>query len=93
MILFREIKLWTWSREERPSDKHLRILDSKETFKNNLKIFFRAMGENDIFIQKFLEEDELLSKKDISCIRIIYEGGHDWNVWRRCIRDFAKLLF
>lgn len=51
------------------------------------------MGENDIFIQKFLEEDELLSKKDISCIRIIYEGGHDWNVWRRCIRDFAKLLF
>ncbi len=75
------------------SDKHLRILDSKETFKNNLKIFFRAMGENDIFIQKFLEEDELLSKKDISCIRIIYEGGHDWNVWRRCIRDFAKLLF
>ena len=57
------------------SDKHLRILDSKETFKNNLKIFFRAMGENDIFIQKFLEEDELLSKKDISCIRIIYEGG------------------
>ena len=75
------------------SDKHLRILDSKETFKNNLKIFFRAMGENDIFIQKFLEEDELLSKKDISCIRIIYEGGHNWNVWRRCIRDFAKLLF
>ena len=75
------------------SDKHLRILDSKETFKNNLNIFFRAMGENDIFIQKFLEEDELLSKKDISCIRIIYEGGHDWNVWRRCIRDFAKLLF
>lgn len=75
------------------SDKHLRILDSKETFKNNFKIFFRAMGENDIFIQKFLEEDELLSKKDISCIRIIYEGGHDWNVWRRCIRDFAKLLF
>ena len=24
---------------------------------------------------------------------VIYEGGHDWNVWRRCIRDFAKLLF
>lgn len=35
------------------SDKHLRILDSKETFKNNLKIFFRAMGENDIFTRSF----------------------------------------
>ena len=39
------------------------------------------------------EEDELLDKKGISCIRHMYEGGHDWNVWRYCIRDFAQMLF
>lgn len=50
---------------------------------------YDTKGKEDIFIQKFLEEDELLDKKGISCIRHMYEGGHDWNVWRHCIRDFA----
>lgn len=71
----------------------LHILDNKEKFENSFQLFFRAVGNQDIFIQKFLEEDEILKEKGISCVRRTYEGGHDWNVWRRCIRDFAKLIF
>ena len=78
---------------EKASDEHLKALDYKEKFEKDFKIFFRAMGKEDIFIQKFMEEDELLDKKGISCIRHMYEGGHDWNVWRYCIRDFAQMLF
>lgn len=33
------------------SDKHLRILDSKETFKNNFKIFF-VQWERMIFLSR-----------------------------------------
>lgn len=78
---------------EKASDEHMKALDSSEEFNNRFKVFFRAMGKDDIFFQKFLEEDEILDRKGISCTRVTYEGGHDWNVWRRCIRDFAKLLF
>ena len=56
------------------------------------KFSFVLWEKNDIFIQKFREEDELLDKKGISCIRHMYEGEHDWNVWRYCIRDFAQML-
>lgn len=80
-------------KREKASDEHLKALDHKEKFENDFKIFFRAMGKEDIFIQKFREEDELLDKKGISCIRHMYEGEHDWNVWRYCIRDFAQMLF
>ena len=78
---------------EKSKDEHLKILDDAEAFRKDFKVFFRAMGKDDIFRQMFLDDDALLKEKGISCIRITYEGGHEWNVWRRCIRDFAKLLF
>ena len=34
-----------------------------------------------------------LIAKNILDHRNLYKGGHDWNVWRKCIRDFAPLLF
>lgn len=80
-------------KREKSQNEYLHILDHKEEFEKSFKLFFRAMGNQDIFIQKFLEEDEILKKKEISCVRKTYDGGHDWNVWRRCIRDFAKLIF
>ena len=36
---------------------------------------------------------KILEEKGIPCIRKMYPGGHDWNVWRRCIRDFAQMIF
>ena len=37
------------------------------------------------------------SKPDrwLSSARIIsiYDGTHEWKVWRRCLRDFAQMLF
>lgn len=74
-------------------DQHLRILNDPAAFQNNFKVFYRAMGKDDIFRQMFLDDDALLQEKGISCIRMTYPGGHDWNVWRRCIRDFMQLLF
>lgn len=78
---------------EKSKDEHLKILDDAEAFRKDFKVFFRAMGKDDIFRKMFLDDDALLNEKGISCIRMTYPGGHEWNVWRRCIRDFAKLLF
>ncbi len=80
--------------DRQPSEnRHLKALDDKETFERDHDVFFRAMGDKDIFFEHFSEDDELLRQKDITCIRKIYSGGHDWNTWRRCLRDFARIVF
>ena len=42
---------------------------------------------------QFERLDGLCEEAGIRQVRQIYHGAHDWNVWRRCLRDFAKLLF
>lgn len=77
-----------------PGDnKHLAILDNKEEFAKQFPIFFRAIGDSDHLLSYFESDDKLLQEKQITHIRKIYNGIHDWNVWRMCIRDFAQLLF
>ena len=63
------------------------------TYNENMKIFFRAMGKDDEFIGTFLEDDEICKRNQIQCVRRLYEGEHEWNVWRHCIYDFLQMLF
>lgn len=72
---------------------HLQFLDKREEFEHAFRVFFRAMGEDDIFMEHFLRDDKICREKNIPCIRKIYKGAHDWNVWRRCIHDFSQLIF
>ncbi len=72
---------------------HLRVLDDAEKFQKTYPVFFRGIGRNDVFLSYFLEDDRILEEKGVSSTRLLYDGGHDWNVWRRCIRDFAKMIF
>ena len=45
------------------------------------------------------KDDELLKEARLSAeewpghVVKIYPGNHEWNVWRKCLRDFAQLLF
>lgn len=77
-----------------PGDnKHLAILNNKEEFARQFSVFFRAIGDCDHFLSNFEADDKMLQEKQITHIRKIYNGIHDWNVWRMCIRDFAQLIF
>jgi len=71
-------------------NEHLEHLDE---YKESLNVYFRAMADRDPFLKMFLHDDELLKKHEISCVRKIYFGGHEWKVWRRCLNDFLPLLF
>lgn len=72
---------------------HMKILDDNKKFAETFQIFFRAMGKSDPFWENFAYDDKILEEKGITHIRKIYQGIHDWNVWRMCIRDFAQLIF
>lgn len=79
--------------EER-ADGHLdALLENPEEFLRNNRLFFRAMGKQDEFFRFFREEDELCQNHGIRHVRREYEGGHDWNVWRKCAYDFLQMLF
>lgn len=64
-----------------------------QAFAKEVKIFFRAIGDQDNYMEKFINDDHFLKEKQVSCIRKIYEGQHEWNVWRKCFIDFSQLIF
>lgn len=79
---------------DKPGDNaHLAILEDREAFAETFCVFFRAMGDADPFWGNFAGDDRMLAAKDIPQIRRVYQGTHDWNVWRRCFYDFAQLIF
>jgi len=77
---------------EKP-ETHLAILNDGDTFNASYRVFYRAMGTEDQFFDRFTKEDEMLKDKPVHMIRRTFPGGHDWSVWRRCIHDFLPLIF
>ena len=62
-------------------------------FANGKKLFFRAMGDEDIYFEYFEKDDRLLEKYQILNVRKVYHGKHEWNVWRKCFCDFVQMIF
>lgn len=63
------------------------------SFAGRQKVFFRAMGDEDIYFEYFEKDDRLLEKYQIPNVRKIYHGKHEWSVWRQCFCDFAQMIF
>ena len=78
---------------EPSEDLHLKAMDDADAFNGYFNTFFRGIGSEDPFMEHFLADDEFCKEKGVKCTRKVYEGTHDWNVWRRCIYDFAQMIF
>ena len=87
--LFSGFLRYIWH-DEQP---HLAALDDPGKFAADYRVFFRAMGEEDQFFKWFAEDDAILEEKGVSVTRRLYPGGHGWQVWRQCLRDFLPLIF
>ena len=74
-------------------EKHLELLNDPERFNQEFRVFYRALGTEDQFFESFASDDQFLEGKDLRIIRETFPGGHDWTVWRRCIRSFLPRLF
>ncbi len=72
---------------------HLKLMEDPEAFNAAFRVFYRAMGTEDQFWDRFAEDDEFLKDKGLNLQRETFPGGHDWTVWRRCIRSFLPKLF
>ena len=79
-------------RPDEPED-HLALLEDAPRFNDSFRVFYRAMGTEDQFFDRFREDDALLEGRPLNITRRTFPGGHDWGVWRRCIHDFLPMLF
>lgn len=79
---------------EEADDTHLcAVLQNPQAFNETCRLLFRAMGREDVFFRYFMEEDEICEESGLKQVRRVYEGGHDWNVWRQCALEFLPRLF
>ena len=74
-------------------EKHLALLENPTEFNQAFRVFYRAMGTEDQFWERFEQDDGFLAGRNLGIIRETFPGGHDWTVWRRCIRSFLPRLF
>ncbi|MBQ6646484.1 MAG: enterochelin esterase [Clostridia bacterium] len=72
---------------------HLSILDDGDRFTRSYRLFYRAMGTEDNYFDRFEADDAMLRDKPVTMLRKTFPGGHDWSVWRRCLNDFLPRLF
>jgi enterochelin esterase-like enzyme len=79
-----------------PSDDaqaHMALAEKKDAFNQAFKVFYRAMGTEDQYFNAFEADDAWLEGRGLNITRETFPGGHDWTVWRRCIRSFLPRLF
>lgn len=78
---------------------HLRPLYENPSYlRDNFSVFFRSIGERDVYLPVFLEDRAFLSSLGADGFEgyreIIYPGlTHDWGAFRRALRDFAQMIF
>ena len=81
------------------SNAHLEALRDPAKFRADYRLFFRAIGKDDVFIENFRSDSRLLEDHGLSPenwenhIEAFYPGNHEWNVWRQCARDFLMRIF
>ena len=72
---------------------HLALAEQPDAFNEAFRVFYRAMGTEDQFFDAFAADDAWLKDRNLNITRETFPGGHDWTVWRRCIRSFLPRLF
>jgi enterochelin esterase-like enzyme len=69
------------------------ILTQPESFNNKLKVFYISVGEQDPRIEPTKNLIQTFRSKGLKVEFASFPGGHEWQVWRKSLHDFAQKLF
>jgi enterochelin esterase family protein len=69
------------------------ILTNPQFFNNKLKVFYISVGEQDPRIEPTKKLIATLRSKGLKVEFASFPGGHEWQVWRKSLHDFAQRLF
>lgn len=69
------------------------ILTKSDSFNKKLKLFYISVGEQDPRINPTKKMVETFRSKGIKVEFNSFPGGHEWQVWRKSLHDFAQRIF
>jgi enterochelin esterase-like enzyme len=69
------------------------ILSNSQSFNNKLKVLYISVGEQDPRIEPTKKLIDTLRAKGLKVEFASFPGGHEWQVWRKSLYDFAQKLF
>ncbi len=74
--------------------KNKAVLDDAKGTNAKLHVFWYGVGDKDPVFTRAKEASDMLNKQQLRHTFRVYEGGlHTWPIWRRCLSEFAPLLF
>ncbi len=77
--------------EETYEKEYSRYLD---TLNDRVSLLWVGNGDNDDVIRTRHDTmTEMFDRRKVIYTFELYSGGHTWDVWRQCFRDFTPLLF
>ena len=59
----------------------------------HLKLLWTAIGQDDTLVQRFHTLTALLDSTKVKYTGAVTAGAHEWDVWRKYLRDFTQLIF
>ena len=69
------------------------ILANAGSFNQKLKVFYISVGEQDPRIEATKKLVDNFRSKGLKVEFASFPGGHEWQVWRKSLHDFAQKLF
>ena len=69
------------------------LLSQPQSFNSKLKLFYVSVGEQDPRIEATKKLIETFKSKGLKVEFASFPGGHEWQVWRKSIHDFAQKIF
>jgi enterochelin esterase-like enzyme len=69
------------------------LLANPQSFNNKLKVFYISVGEQDPRIEPTRKLVDTFRSKGLKVEFASFPGGHEWQVWRKSLHDFAQKVF
>ena len=92
--LFSNIGVFSSAPGQDWAEKNKAVLADAKGTNAKLKVFWYGVGDQDPVFTRAKEASELFNKNQLRhTFRPIAGGLHTWPVWRRCLSEFAPLLF
>jgi enterochelin esterase-like enzyme len=69
------------------------LLTNAKSFNHSLKVFYISVGEQDPRLEPTKKAVADLKSHGLNVEFASFPGGHEWQVWRKSLHDFAQRLF
>jgi len=69
------------------------LLTNPESFNKKLRVFYISVGEQDPRIEPTRKLVQTFRDNGLKVEFSSFPGGHEWQVWRKSLHDFAQKLF